>query len=152
MVGFSATLAISSNAPVDGRITPEEMLPPVTIKGSLALGGVATAKWPLRADRHTNGQVVYVQWMINDALAPNGEARSEVARIRFFCGSQGCPVVCPADFDGNSSINADDIFAFLDAWFSNAAAADVNGTDGVTADDIFAFLDLWFPANGTNCG
>lgn len=57
---------------------------------------------------------------------------------------------CACDFDSASGITADDIFAYLDAWFLQTGStgtdltADFNGDDAVTADDIFAFLDCWF--------
>lgn len=66
-------------------------------------------------------------------------------------------VVCSADFNCSGSVTADDIFAFLDAWFAQngmtgpGLSADFNNSDVVTADDIFAFLDAWFAQNGV-CG
>lgn len=54
------------------------------------------------------------------------------------------PGICGADFDGNSSLDAADIFDFLNAWFVGFPSADYDG-DGVnTAQDIFAFLNAWF--------
>lgn len=59
-------------------------------------------------------------------------------------------VSCPADFNGSGMSTADDIFAFLDAWFDQngdsgpSLSADFNGDLTVSADDIFAFLDAWF--------
>lgn len=64
---------------------------------------------------------------------------------------------CPGDFNGSLTVNADDIFAFLDTWFAQNGSsgamlsADVNGSGGVNADDIFAYLDLWFANNGNVC-
>lgn len=143
LVGGSAYLAISATPPVAGRITPTEILGPFPITGTTT-NGVATAHWPIRIGDRSDGDVRYAQWLIADAGAPNGEARSAAAQIRFFCGSMGCQTVCTADFDRNGTRNADDIFSFLDAWFSLSASADVNHSDQVTADDIFAFLDAWF--------
>ena len=51
---------------------------------------------------------------------------------------------CPADFDGNGTVDVPDIFAFLSAWFAGDASADVDGTPGIGVPDIFAFLSLWF--------
>ena len=54
-------------------------------------------------------------------------------------------VLCPADFDGNGVREVSDIFAFLSAWFANAAAADFDGSGlPVAVPDIFAFLSAWF--------
>lgn len=62
--------------------------------------------------------------------------------------------VCTADANCSGAVNADDIFAFLDAWFAQNGqtgaghSADFNGSGDVTADDIFAFLDAWFLQDG----
>lgn len=62
-----------------------------------------------------------------------------------------------ADFNHSGTVSADDIFAFLDAWFTqtgqcvSGCTADINDQNGVTADDIFAYLDLWFTENGHTC-
>jgi hypothetical protein len=64
---------------------------------------------------------------------------------------------CPGDFDCSGTTDADDLFAFLDAWFAqngssgNGFSADIDGTLVVDADDLFAFLDLWFANNGVPC-
>jgi hypothetical protein len=64
---------------------------------------------------------------------------------------------CPADFNGSTYVDADDLFAFLDAWFAQNGSsgvdltADINISGGVDADDLFAYLDLWFAGNGTAC-
>lgn len=61
---------------------------------------------------------------------------------------------CSADINGTGGVTADDIFAFLDAWFAQngqtgpGLTADFNDSNDVTADDIFAFLDAWFAQNG----
>ncbi|MBX3404902.1 MAG: proprotein convertase P-domain-containing protein [Phycisphaeraceae bacterium] len=54
-----------------------------------------------------------------------------------------CGSTCPADWDGNNTVEVNDIFAFLTAWFANVpAAVNFGGTPGVPA--IFAFLTVWF--------
>lgn len=63
-------------------------------------------------------------------------------------------VRCPADFDRNGERSIDDIFVFLNAWFSNCTgqngapcnglSADVNHDCVRDIDDIFVFLDQWF--------
>lgn len=61
---------------------------------------------------------------------------------------------CVGDFNCSGTVDADDIFAFLDAWFAQSGStgsnlsADLNGDSTVTADDIFAFLDIWFGQAG----
>ncbi|MBX3402326.1 MAG: hypothetical protein KF699_02830 [Phycisphaeraceae bacterium] len=50
---------------------------------------------------------------------------------------------CPADWDGNNTVEVADIFAFLSSWFANdPAAQNFGGSMGVGA--IFAFLSAWF--------
>ena len=71
---------------------------------------------------------------------------------------QGSPTnhitCCPANFDLLDNVTADDIFAFLDAWFAQSGqtgpslSADFDRSTVVTADDIFSFLDAWFAQNG----
>ncbi len=55
---------------------------------------------------------------------------------------------CAADFDGSGDVTADDIFAFLSAWFATGGCgwgrpADVNGDGCVTTGDIFAFINTF---------
>lgn len=51
---------------------------------------------------------------------------------------------CPADFDTSGSVNTQDIFAFINAWFAGSGAADVNADDTLGIEDIFDFLNIWF--------
>lgn len=153
LVGGSATLAVSSIAPVGGVLTPDYLLPAVPINGSASTAGAATVKWPIKPGTKTNGQTLYVQWLVPDAGAPGGggEARSEIARIRFFCSSRGCPQACPLDLDGSNDIGVADLFHFLDAWFVLDVAADFDGDLSVEVEDLFGYLDGWFASAGTNC-
>lgn len=151
LVGSQAFLAVSSVAPVNGRVQPQELLGPVTIEGSLATGGVATIHWPILAREKSENEVLFVQWLIPDAGSPTGEARSAAAQLRFFCGSQGCPPICPADFNADAFINTGDLFRFLDAWFALDQSADHDGSTTVDVPDLFQFLDDWFAAQGSVC-
>jgi hypothetical protein len=66
--------------------------------------------------------------------------------------------LCSADFACPSGVDADDLFAFLDAWFNEYGqpspaphgvfTADVNTSGLVDADDLFVFLDAWFEQSG----
>ncbi|MBY0310911.1 MAG: hypothetical protein K2W85_02460 [Phycisphaerales bacterium] len=51
---------------------------------------------------------------------------------------------CPADFDGDGVGTVNDIFAFLNAWFSGGAGTDTDGSGVVNVNDIFTFLNTWF--------
>jgi hypothetical protein len=50
---------------------------------------------------------------------------------------------CPADFNGNGTLEIQDIFDFLNAWFAGSPAADFSG-GGLAVQDIFDFLNAWF--------
>ena len=54
------------------------------------------------------------------------------------------PPPCPADFNGDGTVNIPDIFEFLAAWFSGDPRADFNGVGGISVQDIFDFLAAWF--------
>jgi hypothetical protein len=54
------------------------------------------------------------------------------------------PPPCPADFNRDGTINVQDIFDFLSAWFAANPRADVNGVNGINVQDIFDFLTAWF--------
>lgn len=51
---------------------------------------------------------------------------------------------CAADFDGQGGVSVQDIFTFLNAWFSGDIRADLDGAEGITVQDIFVFLGFWF--------
>lgn len=54
------------------------------------------------------------------------------------------PPPCPADFDGDTVVNSQDFFAFLEAFFSQAPAADFNQDSTVNSQDFFEFLKAFF--------
>jgi hypothetical protein len=61
------------------------------------------------------------------------------------CGAPGNPTTCcPANFNLLSGVTVQDIFDFLNAYFSASPAADFNGVGGVTVQDIFDFLSAYF--------
>jgi hypothetical protein len=51
---------------------------------------------------------------------------------------------CPADFNGDGSLTPQDIFDFLNAWFSGSVSADFDHMGGLAPQDIFDFLNAWF--------
>ncbi len=53
-------------------------------------------------------------------------------------------IICPADYNGDTVVNVQDIFAFLNGWFALDPVADFNSTNGITPQDIFDFLGAWF--------
>ncbi len=55
-----------------------------------------------------------------------------------------CHISCPADFNQNGTLNVQDIFDFLGAWFAADPRANFNGVNGLSVQDIFDFLGAWF--------
>jgi hypothetical protein len=51
---------------------------------------------------------------------------------------------CRADFNQSGTLNVQDIFDFLSAWFAGDVRANFNGADGISVQDIFDFLYAWF--------
>jgi hypothetical protein len=61
------------------------------------------------------------------------------------CELGTCGVTCPADVDGNGSVDVSDILAIVGAWGSNDPAADVNGDGTVNVSDILEVVSSWGP-------
>lgn len=61
------------------------------------------------------------------------------------CNTGGSLVApcCFANFNQNGVLEVQDIFDFLNAWFTLDSATDINGS-GVSVQDIFDFLNAWF--------
>ena len=51
---------------------------------------------------------------------------------------------CAPDFDCSGFPNANDIFAFLAAWFAGNPGADYNGVNGLEVQDVLEFINGWF--------
>lgn len=143
--GAPARLLVSSSPPVGGRITPTLTLGSAVASGTGAGNGVATHHWPLSSPAGASaGQTLFAQWVVDDPAAPGGQAFSNVASIRFFCGSAGCPSACRADFTGDGSASVQDLFQFLAAYFGNDIRADMNASGSITVQDVFDFLSVYF--------
>lgn len=64
---------------------------------------------------------------------------ADSAPVRFYIQTPPCE----ADFNGDGSVNTQDVLAFLNAWVVEDAAADINGDGSVNTQDVIAFLNLW---------
>lgn len=53
-------------------------------------------------------------------------------------------VLCPGDFNGDSTVNISDIFSFIGAWFSGDLHANYSRSGILNIQDIFDFLAAWF--------
>ncbi|CAN5793779.1 hypothetical protein BH11PLA1_BH11PLA1_23450 [soil metagenome] len=137
LAGAGAQLAISSAAPVGGVINIEYLMSPRIASGS-GNAGLATEHLYLNPRQFRSTGVYYMQWLIADAAAPGGVARSAVARVPIFCGSYGCPGPCsPADI-------ADDAGNYLAPYLPVGATAAANS--GVNEGDYNAFFNGFFDA------
>lgn len=53
------------------------------------------------------------------------------------------PPACPADLDGNGTVDAADLAGLLAAWGSSGSPADLDGNGTVDAADLAALLGAW---------
>ena len=53
------------------------------------------------------------------------------------------PTACPADFNRDGGIDADDVLAFFDVWDVGESRADVNRDGGVDGGDVAVFFQYW---------
>ncbi len=67
-----------------------------------------------------------------------GDIAGLVSRYGLPCAS------CHPDINCSGTVNVQDIFDFLAAWFAGSPVGDYNGLNGNTIADIFAFLSAWF--------
>jgi hypothetical protein len=61
------------------------------------------------------------------------------------CTADTCGVPCPADVDGNGSVDVSDLLYIVGAWGSSDADADVNGDGTVNVSDILEVVSSWGP-------
>jgi cytochrome c peroxidase len=146
--GATARLGVSSTPPAGGQITPERFLGQTTTAGSGAGGGVGTVHWPLTTEEVSGGQVLFLQWFVDDAGAPGGTALSGVLRVPVFCGSAGCPAVCGyANCDGSTVqpvLNVNDFVCFLNRFGAGDPYANCDGSTTppvLNVNDFVCFLN-----------
>ncbi|MEZ6317749.1 MAG: cytochrome c peroxidase [Phycisphaerales bacterium] len=136
--GYVATLAISTQAPVAGEVLPDSTVGPVTCSDTGELIACATAHWPIPSDGALDGTVYYMQWRVDDGSG--GEpALSRVARVELFCGNGVCAAACPADIDGNGTLNLDDVNTFAAAFVGGDLLTDLDGSGTLNLDDVNLF-------------
>jgi hypothetical protein len=93
---------------------------------------------------------VYFFGEFREVVAAGGAAS---VSFHFAQWKASCAPACPADFNNSGSLQVQDIFDFLNAWFAgctgqpgapcNGQNADFNG-GGLAVQDIFDFLNAWF--------
>ncbi len=81
----------------------------------------------------------------NCSVTTQGACTGAFQGLSSSCGPSGNPTTCcPANYNGTSGVEVQNIFEFLNAWFAGLPAADFNGLNGVDVQDIFEFLNAWF--------
>ncbi|HVU64531.1 MAG TPA: GC-type dockerin domain-anchored protein [Phycisphaerales bacterium] len=82
---------------------------------------------------------------VNPTVATTYYARSRTTAGG--CVSATCATVsvtiCRVDFNCSGTLEVQDIFDFLNAWFAGSPSADYNG-GGLSVQDIFDYLNAWF--------
>jgi cytochrome c peroxidase len=146
--GATARLHISSQAPVNNIVSPEQVLGPFALQdGGTVERGYTTGKWPIQAIPNLNGRTVFMQWVIEDPGAAAGQARTAPLRVQIFCGETGCP--CYANCDqsiGSPLLTANDFQCFLNRFAAGDAWANCDGSTGtpvLTANDFQCFLNVF---------
>jgi hypothetical protein len=56
--------------------------------------------------------------------------------------------ICLADFNRSGTVEIDDLFGFLAAWFGNDPRADADANQVVDIDDLYVYLNAWFGGCG----
>ena len=50
---------------------------------------------------------------------------------------------CAADFNGDGTVNTQDVIRFLNAWTAGQVSADFNGDGAIDTRDVIGFLGVW---------
>lgn len=138
--GATAYIAVSSQPPVQGEITPESLAGPFVVSGDALGAGFATFHDPIPAQAALSGVTRYYQWRVEDQGAPQGIALSAVAAATFFCGE--CESICLADIDADGAVGFDDLNLLLGQYQSGGlgASADLDGDGDVDFADLNILL------------
>ena len=90
-----------------------------------------------------NGDIVALATRPNGDLVAGGWFTTIDGRASAYVARYTGIARCPADFNCSGGAEVEDLFEYLDAWFTNDARADVN-RDGLSIDDLFLFVQAWF--------
>jgi cytochrome c peroxidase len=143
--GATAFVAISDLPPEDGVVRADTLEGPYTVSGDGPGAGYATHLMPLPADSARAGDVLYLQWRIEDPAAPGGVALTRPVRIELFCNGR-CPDggtdVCDADIaEPTGVLDLADLQAFVGAFMAGDETADLAAPFGVLdLGDVQAFV------------
>lgn len=85
---------------------------------------------------------------LSEATGISGDGTRVVGNAASGAASFGYAVqierYCVGDHNDDRQITSQDIFAFLNDWFSSIPSSDADGNATLNAADIFAFLNAWF--------
>lgn len=140
LAGAHAFMAISDQPPVNGVLTPQQLVGPISTQGTTPGTGYATFPYPIPADALLEGDVLYFQWRVEDAGAAGGVALSQVAQATFFCGE--CEQICLSDLNADNAVDFNDLNILLDHYQAVGLgfAADINGDGEVDFADLNLLL------------
>ncbi|MFZ4575816.1 MAG: M36 family metallopeptidase, partial [Phycisphaerales bacterium] len=129
------TVQVSSNN--GASWTNAEVVGP---SGTGTTGGWVRAEWTLSSLGITPTSQVRVRFIADDSGTGSivEAALDEFSISRLVCVGQPS---CPADWNGDGSVDGDDVIGFFTAWDAGNADFDNNGsTDG---DDVIEFFNRW---------
>jgi hypothetical protein len=97
------------------------------------------AEWTLSSVGATPTSQTRFRFIADDA---SPASLVEAAIDDFRVATLDCsPPGCPADWNADGGIDADDVIAFFGEW--DSGNADFNGDGGTDADDVIAFFARW---------
>lgn len=146
--GTTGSVAISEEPPVEGIVHADTLAGPYTLTADDSGAGYATHRMPLPADSSRAGDVLYLQWQVDDPEAEGGVALSPPVRIELFCNGlcpDGGTDVCLADIAAPAGVlDLADLQAFVGAFMAGEPAADIADPIGVLdLGDVQAFVEAF---------
>jgi hypothetical protein len=146
----TAVMSVSIDTPTEGATVTAGTTVPITVRASAdgALG---------RVDLYIDGT-----YRGTDALSPftftwnttylHGQHTLVAKAYELQNGTEAVSVPvtitvntpCAANFDATPGLAVNDIFAFLNLWFSGDIRADFDASGALAVQDIFDFLNSWF--------
>jgi cytochrome c peroxidase len=146
LAGAQARLEHASLPPTGDRISAQGDFGTFTLAGSGSAGGHLTLHLPLTQGAFWPGQVLYVQWAVEDPGAPGGASASQVVRLTLFCPRGGCEPPCDPDVNQDGNVDQDDV-AYLVSVIAggpnpSGRDPDFNGDGNVDQDDTLAMVEV----------
>ncbi len=93
-----------------------------------------------------DGQDMHGIWTLDIETVSEPPPRAELLSWGLVIGKAAIPVAdcCPADFNADGTLNSQDFFDFLAAFFALQPAADFNADGTINSQDFFDFLAAFF--------